>query len=128
MTDIKKPPVYRIALVQAGVLLSLCLCLSLFCQDAVVSALLGGLLCLVPQTYFTLYAFQHTGARSAGLVARGFYRGEVGKFVLTLVGFAIVFSRFDTQPGVLFGSYGLLLLVQWIVSARVIGAFRQGEQ
>ena len=128
MTSIKKPSVYRVAWVQACVLIALCSALLLVNKTTAFSALLGGLLCLIPQAYFTLYAWQHTGARSSQLVARGFYRGEVGKFVLTFVGFAIVFSRVkDVDPLVLFAAYGVLLVVQWITNASLIRAHQQGR-
>jgi len=128
MTSIKKPSVYRVALIQACILAILCAALALVGKTEAFSAFLGGLLCLIPQAYFTVYAWQHTGSRSSQLVARGFYRGEVGKFVLTLVGFAIVFSRVETlEPLILFGVYGLMLVVQWVVNASLIRAHQQGS-
>ncbi len=126
MTSINKPQVGRVAVIQALVLAVLSLLLVGYNKTVAFSVLFGGLNCLIPQAYFTFYAWQHTGSRSSQWVARGFYRGEVGKFVLTLVGFAIVFSRFpEVNPLALFGGYLLILMMQWVLVAR---ALRQHEQ
>ena len=129
MTSIKKPQVFRVVVIQAGFLAVLGLLLTGYDKPVAFSALCGGLICLLPQAYFTLYAWQHTGSRSSQMVARGFYRGEVGKFVLTIVGFAIVFSRFrDVNPLALFGGYLLILMMQWILNARAIRLHEQMEK
>ncbi len=126
MTSIKKPSVYRVAITQVCVLVPLCLLLAQYDKTAAFSAFLGGLLCLLPQAYFTLSAWQYTGARSAQRVARGFYRGEVGKYVLTLVGFAIVFSRVkDLDVMALFGAYIFMLMLQFVLNAKLIKAHQQ---
>ena len=121
MVTIKKPPVYRAMGVQAALLLPLCALLSLYDQTAGFSALLGGLLCLVPHAYFTVCAFRYTGARAAEQVVRDFYRGETGKYALTLAGFALVFALVrPLNVAALFGVYGGALLLQWLTSARAI--------
>lgn len=72
------------------------------------SVVIGGALCALPNAYFGLRAFrgmpwrgkpqpfdrgtQQRGARVASRVLENFYRGEAGKFVLTLAGFAAVFA------------------------------------
>ena len=56
------------------------------------SILLGGLIFWGPNAYFALYAFRFRGARAAAQILRSMYRGEVGKLVLTLLGFALVFT------------------------------------
>ena len=80
MVSIKKPPVYRVIVVQVGVIALLYFIVSLFSKIAAFSVLLGGLVCIVPHAYFTFCVYQFTGARSTRLVARGFNRGESGKF------------------------------------------------
>ena len=60
------------------------------------SILLGGLIFWLPNTYFSVYAFRFHGASAAVQILRSMYLGEVGKFVLTLVGFALTFTT--VQP------------------------------
>lgn len=122
MASITRPPVYRVAAVQAGVLFPLCALVSLFNITAAYSALLGGLMCLIPNAYFASYAFRYMGARAARHIARAFYRGETGKFLLTIVGFALVFTLVKPLDLIaLFLAYLAMLALQWFVAARVIG-------
>lgn len=126
---IEKPPIYRIYLWQLPILLALGLGLYVFDADKTMcwAALAGGLIQIIPNAYFALLAFRYRGARSSVLIAQSFYRGEVGKYVMTLVGFAAVFSVFGKQlqgmnGGIVFLSYALMLLVQWWITPKVLQA------
>jgi len=78
-----------------------------------VSCLLGGVVAIIPHAYFAGLAWRFTGARSASRMIKSIYRGESGKFILTLVGFGLIFvSPLPVQPVVLFLSYALLLVLQ----------------
>ena len=57
------------------------------------SALLGGIICAVPNAYFVWRVFLFRGARYAHKVAGAFYQAEAWKFVLTGVMFAVIFSQ-----------------------------------
>lgn len=84
-----------------------------------VSCLLGGLVAIVPHAYFAGLAWRFSGARAAPWVVKSFYRGESGKFVLTLVGFGLIFgSPLPVQPLVLFATYCVFLAVQVGLAAR----------
>lgn len=129
MAEIGKPPIYRIYLWQLPLLLALVLGLYIFDVSRTMcwAALAGGLIQIIPNAYFALLAFRYRGARSSVLIAQSFYRGEVGKYVMTLVGFAAVFSVFGKQlqgvnGGMVFLSYALMLLVQWWVTPKVLSA------
>ncbi|WKD49837.1 ATP synthase subunit I [Microbulbifer spongiae] len=116
-----KPPVLRIAAVQL-LLVSLAggvLHLSGKPVTAL-SVLIGGVLCALPGAYFGWYAFRDRGARAAQRVVGNFYRGQAGKFVLTLAGFAAVFATVKPlNAAALFISYGLCVIVQWWLAARM---------
>ncbi|WP_105102580.1 ATP synthase subunit I [Microbulbifer pacificus] len=124
----RNPPVVKISLIQLAVVLLVALALE-WTQGRVVaiSALLGGLLCVLPNLYFGLRAFelmkgrrQMRGARASQRAVASFYRAETGKFVLTLTGFAAVFATVKPlNPAVLFVSYGLCVILQWILVARL---------
>ena len=118
----QKPPVLIVAAVQL-LLVSLAGA-GLHASGRPVTALsvvLGGALCALPNAYFGLRAFRDSGARAAQRVLENFYRGETGKFVLTLVGFAAVFVVVrPLDPAALFISYGLCVIVQWVLVARAV--------
>lgn len=117
-----RTPVLRIAAVQL-LLASLTAAALQVRGDRVtaLSVLLGGLLCALPNAYFGLLAFRHRGARAASQVVQSFYRGETGKFVLTLLGFAAVFAAVrPLNAAALFISYSLCIVLQWLLAARWI--------
>lgn len=137
----RNPPVVKISLIQLSVVLLVALALELTLGRVIaLSALLGGLLCALPNLYFGLRAFellgrgkllgkgsdllkdrhQLRGARASQRTVASFYRAETGKFVLTLTGFAAVFATVKSlNPAVLFVSYGLCVILQWILVARL---------
>jgi len=83
---------------------------------------LGGLLAIIPNLYFAAYAFRYSGARSTALIARSFYRGEAGKFTLTLLGFAGIFLVFkEVHVAALFIGYIFMTAVQlWLTAKAVV--------
>ena len=128
----RNPPVVKISLIQLVVVLSAALALD-WTQGRVIalSALLGGLLSVLPNLYFGLRAFELLspgrrklrGARASQRTVASFYRAETGKFVMTLAGFAAVFAAVKPlHPAVLFISYGLCVILQWILVARLHAA------
>lgn len=126
MTDgarLAKPPVYRISLAQLALLLPACLMLALWDRVWGISALCGGLVAVVPQGWFAARAFRYRGARSARAMARAGYTGEVGKFLLSAVGFAAVFILLRPVSGAaVFAGYLSMLAIQiigsWILLRR----------
>ena len=55
------------------------------------SALMGGLIYILPNAYFTRCAFRGNELESPHLIVRWFYMGEAGKFILTAVMFTLCF-------------------------------------
>ncbi len=125
----RNPPVVKISLIQLAVVVLAVLALEFTLGRVIaLSALLGGALCVLPNLYFGLRAFELLGpnrgkvrgARASQRAVGSFYRAETGKFVMTLVGFAAVFASVKTlNPAVLFISYGLCVILQWILVARL---------
>lgn len=89
---ITRPPLLKIYGLQALILVLVATSLLLVDLVTAKSALIGGLISVLPNAYFARLAFRHRGARAASAVAQSFYRGEAGKFVMTAVLFALVFS------------------------------------
>lgn len=84
------------------------------------SVLVGGAIYLIPNIYFALYAFRFRGAHAARQVLLSFYRGEMGKFLLSGVGFAIAFTLVKPLDVLmLLSTYLTLTFFQWIQLARV---------
>lgn len=83
------------------------------------SAVVGGLLFVIPNAYFTLYAFRYRGAGWSQLIPLSFNKGLMGKLMLTAAGFAVVFHFNTPNILALFGSYCLLLVIHVWVAHRV---------
>ena len=116
--QISRPPVHRITLVQLAclVLLNAGTFFSLGRVFAV-SVLCGGLVAILPQAYFAARAFRWRGANAAREIARSSYAGEIGKYVLSVAGFALVFAAVRPIEGAaVFGGYLAMLLLQIIGS------------
>ncbi|HYQ39787.1 MAG TPA: F0F1 ATP synthase subunit I [Pseudomonas sp.] len=74
------------------------------------SALLGGMIALVPNVYFTYKAFRYFGARSIKAIAQSMWSGEMGKLFLTAALFALVFAGVGRlNVAALFIGYALVL-------------------
>lgn len=121
--EILRPPVYRITLAQLVILVVLCLFLLASDKVRAYSVLSGGLIAILPQAYFAALTFRWRGARSARAIARSSYAGQVGKFLLSVAGFAAVFValRPIDAPAV-FAGYLAMLVIQitgsWLLLRR----------
>ena len=115
--EIARPPVHRITLAQLGLLVPLCFILLALDKVVAYSVFSGGLIAIVPQAYFATLAFRWRGARSARAIARSSYAGEIGKFFLSVAGFAVVFAALRPINGLaVFAGYLVMLVVQIIGS------------
>lgn len=80
------------------------------------SALLGGLIAWLPNTYFALRAFRYRGARAAQKIVRSFYAGAFGKMILTMALFAIVFIKVKPLSALaLFIGFAIVQAMNWLV-------------
>lgn len=121
MNSIGKPPVLRLMvyLQLAGALLALMVWF--VDQKTAFSVAAGTSLYVIPQMYFSALAFRYRGSRDSRLIAQSFYRGETGKYILTMIGFACVFaSPLAMSPLWVFLSYILALLISTYLVARVV--------
>jgi ATP synthase protein I len=116
--EISRPPAHRVTLAQLLVLLLIWLGLGSWDPDVAHSALLGGLVAVIPQAWFTHRVFRRQGAQAAKQIARASYAAEVGKFFMAVAGFALVFALVRPIVGwAVFAAYGVMLAIQ------VIGAW-----
>lgn len=76
------------------------------------SFLCGGLVHVVPGVYFARQAFQ-TRKTGVAEVAKAFYLGEAVRFVLTALGFAMVFALLRPLNAIaVFAGFGVMWVVQ----------------
>lgn len=81
-------------------------------KGAAIAATTGAVIVLVGQIFFVSRVFRHAGATSARHIVREFFRGEAGKFLLTVLLFAAVLIRFnDINTGWLLTGFVLQQLV-----------------
>lgn len=90
-------------------------CALWFNAESACSALLGSLVCIIPNTVFATKAFKYQGARAAKQIVNSFYKGEAQKIVLSAFLFTITFAFCRIKPVVFFLSYMTLLLAHWFV-------------
>ena len=92
MSNITYTTLTRLWLQETSLLLFVAFCFWWFNSVIAYSVLIGGLIYIIPNMYFAFYAFRYCGAQAAQYVLMSFYRGEIGKFLLSSVGFAITFT------------------------------------
>lgn len=111
-------PVLSVIIVEGGVVLLLTLlCWPFFNGQTTLSVLLGGTIFVIPNTYFTLYAFRYRGAEWSDLIARSFLQGQMGKLALSAAAFALAFHFIPALNAMaLFGSYIVLVFVHIVVA------------
>ena len=121
MDSIKKPQVLLVTQAQVVLLLVITMALFVFDSTLWLSCFVGGLIAVIPHLYFSVYAFRYVGAQFAQKATQAFYWGETGKFLITLIGFALVFLFFeDLNFKAFFASYCSFLLVQLYLTEKII--------
>ena len=104
----------RLWLVQLGITMLLAALFAIvFSINAASSALLGGLVCIIPNAYFASRLFKYQGARAAKLIVNSFYKGEALKIFLSIVLFTAVFVLCRITPLAFFTAYILILMTHW---------------
>jgi ATP synthase protein I len=113
---IGRPPIARWFAIESVVLAFASLAFLLFRgQVSGYSALLGGLIFLIPHGYFALKAFRFSGARSAKKIMSSFYQGEAGKLILCAIGFTVVFKWIQPiDMSALFLTFAIMLVTNWL--------------
>lgn len=112
---LRRLPVFKVLIAQILVVILIAAVLTVVRGwTAGYSAICGGLVAWLPNLYFALKAFRYSGARAARDILKSFYAGEAGKFVLTAVLFALVFTGVKPLDApVLFGAFIVTQMVSW---------------
>ena len=85
----------------------------MFDRALALSLLAGGLTAFIPNAYFAKHAFKYAGASAAAAVTASFYRGEAGKFLMTVVMFACIFVML--KPLVAWAVFAAYLMM-WVAN------------
>ena len=121
MGNIPRPPIYRIPLIQLAVLLPLVVAAWFYNAAISYSLFLGGLVHLIPNMYFAAQAFRYRGAKAMRQNLGAIAKGEALKFLMTAIGFALVFV-FVSPINVIamFCAFILMTVVHVITIAKLI--------
>jgi ATP synthase protein I len=110
----KNSPLRTVLFVQSAACAILSLLALSLSKVVAFSLLLGMLIFIIPNAYFTHYAFRFQGSKWAPWVRQSFMFGEMGKLSLTSVGFALTFVFVDPlHVGALFVGFTLMIIIQW---------------
>ena len=121
MTSIPRPSLLLAPLYQMAVLLLVCAVVAILDVTMAGSALVGGLIQIVPQAWFSRQAFKYSGASNTDLVVRSMYRGEAGKVVMTATLFAIVFTLYKQWNYIiLFTAFVLMIPLQCFLTRKIL--------
>ncbi|MBF8223602.1 MULTISPECIES: ATP synthase subunit I [Halomonadaceae] len=83
--------------------------------EGAISALLGGMVCLLPSLYFFWRGLRVRGGRHARVSVMNLYQAAMGKFGLTVALFVIVFVTVPpSNPAFFFGAYVAAQLAHWL--------------
>lgn len=119
---IGRPPIARWFVIESVVLVFVSLAFLFRGQVSGYSALLGGLIFLLPHGYFALKAFRYSGARSAKKIMSSFYQGEAGKLILCAILFTMVFKWIQPlDVAALFLTFAIMLVTNWLTPFLVSG-------
>ena len=89
-----------------------------FGVTSALSALLGGLAAVLPNSVFAVFAFRFVGASKNQLVYKSFKTGSKLKLILTIVIFVLIYRWPDVQAGPLFMTFVLAMLGHWVIGAK----------
>ncbi|CDZ76180.1 F0F1 ATP synthase subunit I [Legionella massiliensis] len=84
-----------------------------FGKNEGISAMLGGLVALVPSILFAKKMFRYQGARAARQIVKSFYIGEALKISSTAILFTLVFVMYKIAPLAFFFTYIVVLMNYW---------------
>ncbi len=105
--------VSHILIAQAFVIGGFAICLTLLGKQVALSALIGGMICLIPNMYL---AYKLTAKRTAdvNVLKNVLYAAEFGKILITIALFAVVFATQEwVHPVALLAGFGIAQLTHW---------------
>ena len=96
------------------------LCALIYNTNAAISAVLGGLVYIIPNAYFANNVFKYQGARAAKQIVNSFFKGEALKLITSILLFTAVFVLYRVNPIAFFVSYIMVLMTHWITPLIIV--------
>lgn len=120
--------IIRLWLVQlVATLVFAAMCALMYGANAASSAVLGGMVCVIPNIYFARKLFEYQGARSARQIVNSFYKGEAIKIFLSIVLFTAVFMWIKITPLAFFAAYIMILITHWFAPLVIVNKQNRPE-
>lgn len=129
MTTIKAPSISSIIGGQIGAVILLALIgYGLSGTQTALSLGLGGSICFIANSVFTLKAFKYRGASATEQIVKEFVSGEVYKILLSGVGFALTFIYVAAAtPFMVLLGYIVVYLVGIVSTMHVVKNYNQAR-
>ena len=127
MATIKAPSIFTIIVGQISAVVLIALVgFGLSGMQTALSLGLGGLICFIANTVFTLKAFRYRGASATEQIVKEFVSGEVYKILLSGVGFALTFIYVPAAaPLMVLLGYIVVYLVGMVSTMYVVRTYNQ---
>jgi len=126
--QLNKRGIMKLWIVQLTITLIIAtICAIVFNINAAISALLGGIVCIIPNAYFACKIFKYQGARAAKQIVNSFYKGEALKIILSILLFTAVFVLCRITPLAFFVSYILVLMTHWFAPWIIVNKLNRPE-
>ena len=123
---VDRTPAVHLLIGQLSIALCVMLMALMVSPRAAWSAGMGAGIAIAGSLYFTLRAFFYAGAADASRILQSFYKGEAGKFVITVLLFAAVFAGIKSvHIGWLLTGFILEQLAVFVV--HLVETVRQGR-
>lgn len=116
-----KFPIYRVIACQSLVWLALVVLITMVLGTVGgYSAALGGLISLLPGSWFMVRYFRYSGARAMEQVVRNAYIGEIVKLVQMGTGFTLVFALVSPlNPLAVMGGFLVVQVAGMVIAAKL---------
>lgn len=130
VSTIRAPSIFSIIAAQLGAVLVLAIAgLLLSGVTTALSLALGGLVCWVANTVFTIKAFKYRGASATEKIVKEFATGEALKILLSGAGFALVFIYVSAaSPLLVFLGYIGVYLVGLVSTWAALNAYNRSSR
>lgn len=87
---------------------------------ALISSVLGGLVCLLPSLLFAINFFKYKGAQHTRKILSAFYLGEAIKLLLTGLLFALVFINYKVNAAAFFTTFISVQAMYWFAPCLIV--------
>lgn len=118
---IKRPPIVKIALIQAVIVIIIVLLITIWNKNTALNIFYGAMIFLIPNFYFSWQTFRFIGAGKSRQIARSIYKGQAGKFFLTVSMFAVLFKLIKPEESwIVFVSYAVNNIMHLLITLIIV--------